>query len=260
MKSNLIILLCLLAATAGFTQDENLPKPELTEVWEPVPKIVEPSAKPGDPPSDAIILFNGKNLDEWMSPKEPNGPAQWTLADGVITVKKGTGPIRTKRSFTDFQFHLEYRIPANITGSGQARGNSGIFFAATGKGDSGYELQVLDGYNNKTYVNGQVGSIYKQLIPLANASRKPGEWQTYDVIWTAPRFNDDGSLKSPARITAIHNGVLVQNNGEVKGATTYRGNPSYKKHGPGPILLQDHGDPSEPISYRNIWVRELKFI
>ena len=130
MKSNLIMLLCLLAAIAGFSQDENLPKPELTEVWEPVPKIVEPSAKPGDPPSDAIILFNGKNLDEWISPKEPNGPAQWTLADGVITVKKGTGPIRTKRSFTDFQFHLEYRIPANITGSGQARGNSGIFFAA----------------------------------------------------------------------------------------------------------------------------------
>ena len=258
MKSNLIMLFCLLVATAGFTQDENLPKPELTEVWEPVPKIVEPSVKPGDPPSDAIILFNGKNLDEWISPKEPSGPAQWTLSDGVITVKKGTGPIKTKRSFTDFQFHLEYRIPANITGSGQARGNSGIFFAATGNGDSGYELQVLDGYNNKTYVNGQVGSIYKQLIPLANASRKPGEWQSYDVIWTAPRFNDDGSLKSPARITAIHNGVLVQNNGEVKGATTYRGSPSYKKHGPGPILLQDHGDPSEPISYRNIWVRELK--
>ena len=120
MKSNLIILMCLLAATTGFSQDENLPKPELTEVWEPVPKIVEPSAKPGDPPSDAIVLFNGKNLDEWMSPKS-NGPAQWTLSDGVITVKKGTGPIRTKRSFTDFQFHLEYRIPANITGSGQAR-------------------------------------------------------------------------------------------------------------------------------------------
>jgi hypothetical protein len=115
-----------------------------------------------------------------------------------------------------------------------------------------YELQVLDVYNNKTYVNGQVGSIYKQLIPLANASRKPGEWQTYDVIWTAPRFNDEGSLKTPARITAIHNGVLVQNNGEVKGETTYRGTASYKKHGPGPILLQDHGDP-RPISYRN-WI------
>jgi hypothetical protein len=258
MKPTLIILMCLLTMTASFCQDQNLPKPELTEVWEPVPKTVEPSTKPGDPPSDAIILFNGKNLDEWISPKTPNGPALWTLSDGVITVKKGTGPIKTKRNFTDVQFHLEYRIPANITGSGQARGNSGIFFAATGDGDSGYELQVLDGYNNKTYVNGQVGSIYKQHIPLANASRKPGEWQTYDVIWIAPQFNDDGSLKSPARITAIHNGVLVQNNVEVKGATTYRGNPSYKKHGPGPIMLQDHGDPSEPISYRNIWVRELK--
>jgi hypothetical protein len=258
MKSTITILTCLVAATASFAQDDNLPKPELTEVWEPVPPTVTPSAKPGDPPSDAIILFNGKNLDEWMSPKDPSGPAKWTLSDGVITVKKGTGPIRTKRSFEDYQFHIEYRIPAHITGSGQARGNSGVFFAATGNGDSGYELQVLDGYNNKTYVNGQVGSIYKQHIPLASASRKPGEWQTYDVVWTAPRFNDDGSLKSPARITVFHNGVLVQNNVEVKGETTYRGQPSYKKHGPAPILLQDHGDPSEPISYRNIWLRELK--
>jgi hypothetical protein len=258
MRSTLLIFSLLAATQLSFAQDDNLPKPELTEVWEPVPKIVEPPAKPGDPPSDAIILFNGKNLDEWMSPKEPSGPAKWTLADGIVTVKKGTGPIRTKRSFMDYQFHLEYRIPSNITGSGQARGNSGIFFSATGQADSGYELQVLDGYNNKTYVNGQVGSIYKQHIPLANASRKPGEWQTYDVVWTAPRFNDDGSLKSPARITVLHNGVLVQNNVELKGETTYRGQPTYKKHGPGPILLQDHGDPSEPISYRNIWLREIK--
>lgn len=257
MKATLIILACL-ACTLGYAQDDKLPKPELTEVWEPVPKIVTPSAQPGLPPSDAVILFDGKNLDEWMSPKNPSGPAQWTLADGIITVKKGTGPIRTKRNFLDYQLHIEYRIPSHITGSGQSRGNSGVFLAATGDGDSGYELQVLDGYNNKTYVNGQVGSIYKQSIPLANASRKPGEWQTYDVVWTAPRFNDDGSLKSPARITAFHNGVLVQNNFELKGQTEYRGEPKYKKHGPAPILLQDHGDPSEPISYRNIWLREIK--
>ncbi len=257
MKLTLIILACLMATASSFSQDQNEPKPELTEVWEPLPKIVVPSDKPGGPPSDAIVLFNGKNLNEWISPKEPAGPAKWVVADGVITVKKGTGPIKTKRSFTDYQLHIEWRIPSNITGSGQARGNSGIFLASTGDGDVGYEIQVLDGYNNKTYVNGQVGSIYKQLIPLANASKKPGEWQIYDIVWTAPRFNDDGSVKSPARVTAIHNGVLIQNNAEVKGGTTYRGAPSYKKHGPAPILLQDHGDPSEPISYRNIWLREL---
>jgi hypothetical protein len=159
MKSTLIIIACLIG-TVAFAQDENLPKPELTEVWEPIPKIVTPAETPGDAPSDAVILFNGKNLDAWISPKDPSGPAKWTLEDGVITVKKGTGPIRTRQSFMDYQFHLEYRIPSHITGSGQARGNSGIFFAATGDGDSGYELQVLDGYNNKTYVNGQVGSIY----------------------------------------------------------------------------------------------------
>ncbi|MBL7762677.1 MAG: DUF1080 domain-containing protein, partial [Chitinophagaceae bacterium] len=147
--------------------------------------------------------------------------------------------------------------PANITGSGQARGNSGIFLASAGKGDDGYELQVLDNYNNKTYVNGQVGSMYKQSIPLANACKKPGEWQVYDIIWTAPRFNDDGSVKSPGRVTAFHNGVLVQNNYELKGNTPYIGPPVYKKHGAAPIKLQDHGDPSEPISYRNIWLREL---
>ena len=157
----------------------------------------------------------------------------------------------------DFQLHIEYRIPSNITGSGQARGNSGIFLAALPWGAGGYELQVLDNYNNPTYVNGQVGSIYKQSIPLVNAALPPGKWQTYDVIWTAPRFNDDGSLKSPARVTAFHNGILVQNNYELKGDTPYIGQPAYRKHGPSPIKLQAHGDKSEPISYRNIWLREL---
>ena len=257
MKSTLIILGCLTVAVGGFSQNQQEPKPELSEFYEPVPKTVTAGEKPSDAPSDAIVLFNGKNLDEWISPKEPSGPAKWTLADGIITVKKGTGPIQTKRSFTDYQLHIEWRIPSNITGSGQARGNSGVFLASTGDGDTGYEIQVLDCYNNKTYVNGQTGSIYKQSIPLANACKKPGEWQTYDIVWTAPRFNDDGSVKTPARVTAIHNGVLIQNNVEVKGVTVYRGTPYYKKHGPSPIKLQDHGDPSEPISYRNIWVREL---
>jgi hypothetical protein len=231
--------------------------PKLTEVWTPVPKIVTPGTTNSDAPSDAIILFDGKNLDEWVSVKDPKNPAEWTIADGVITVNKSKGNIQTKRSFTDYQLHIEWKIPANITGSDQARGNSGIFLASTGPGDEGYEIQVLDCYNNKTYVNGQTASIYKQSIPLANACKKPGEWQTYDIIWTAPRFNDDGTLKSPARVTALHNGVLVQNNFELKGVTKYIGSPEYKKHGASPIKLQAHGDPSEPISYRNIWIREL---
>jgi hypothetical protein len=229
----------------------------LTEVWTPVPKIVTPGATNSDAPSDAIILFDGKNLDEWVSVKDSKSPAEWTVADGVITVNKSKGNIQTKRTFTDYQLHIEWKIPSNITGSGQARGNSGVFLASTGPGDDGYEMQVLDCYNNTTYVNGQTASIYKQSIPLANACKKPGEWQTYDIIWTAPRFNEDGTLKSAARVTALHNGVLVQNNYELKGVTKYIGTPEYKKHGASAIKLQAHGDPSEPISYRNIWVREL---
>ena len=232
--------------------------PKLTEVWTPVPKIVTPGATNNDAPSDAVILFDGKNLDEWVSVKDPQSPAQWKVTDGFITVNKSVGNIQTKRAFTDYQLHIEWKIPANIAGSGQARGNSGVFLASTGPGDDGYEMQVLDCYNNTTYVNGQTASIYKQAIPLANACKKPGEWQTYDIVWTAPRFNDDGTLKSAARVTAFHNGVLVQNNYELKGVTKYIGSPEYKKHGASPIKLQAHGDPSEPISYRNIWIRELQ--
>ncbi len=231
-------------------------KPEDTEVWSPEPKIVTPSATCGAAPSDAVILFDGNNLDQWISVKDKS-PAQWTVADGIMTVAKSAGNIETRRSFRNYQLHIEWRIPANITGSGQARGNSGIFLASTGPGDAGYELQVLDNYNNKTYVNGQAGSIYKQSPPLVNANRKPGEWQTYDVVWTAPVFNPDGSLKAPAYVTAFFNGVLVQNHFELKGETLYIGKPSYKAFTSAPIKLQAHGDKSEPISYRNIWVREL---
>ncbi len=231
--------------------------PAETEVWEPVPKMVTPGpATMTAPPSDAIVLFDGTNLDQWVNSKDKS-PAAWTVANGIITVNKPTGNIETKRSFRNYQLHIEWRIPENITGSNQARGNSGVFLASIGAGDSGYELQVLDSYNNKTYVNGQAGSIYKQSIPLVNASRKPGEWQTYDVIWIAPTFNADGSLKTPAYVTAFHNGVLVQNHFELKGGTAYIGKPEYKKHDAAPIMLQSHGDPSEPISFRNIWLREL---
>lgn len=236
---------------------QEITDPKATEVWEPEPKVVVPGTTNPAAPSDAIILFDGKNLDQWVSVNNPNTPAPWIVSDGAFTVKKGTGNIQTKQSFTDYQLHLEWKIPENITGQGQARGNSGLFLASTGPGDEGYEIQILDSYNNRTYSNGQAGAIYKQHIPLVNANKKPGEWQTYDVLFTAPRFNDDGSLKSAARVTAFINGVLVQNNVEVKGVTVYIGKPYYKKHGPAPIKLQDHGDPSEPISFRNIWIRVL---
>jgi Domain of Unknown Function (DUF1080) len=234
------------------------PKPEDTEVWQPLPKIVTPGAADADPPSDAIVLFNGKDEDEWVSAQD-HTPARWVVHDGVLTVSKapGVGSIETKRKFKNYQLHIEWKIPTDITGSGQARGNSGVFLASTGPGDAGYELQVLDNYNNPTYVNGQAGSIYKQNPPLVNPNRPPGEWQSYDVIWTAPTFNDDGSLKTPASVTALFNGVLVQNNFQLKGQTLYIGQPFYKAYDEAPIKLQAHGDKSEPISFRNIWVRPL---
>jgi hypothetical protein len=253
MKKVLLATFILFSAINLLAQND----PKATEAWEPVPKVITPGKTPQDPPSDAIILFDGKNLNAWRSVKDTTQSAGWDVADGVITVNKKAGNIETKQRFMDYQLHIEWRIPENITGSDQARGNSGVFLASSGPGDNGYELQVLDNYNNKTYVNGQAGSIYKQAIPLVNACKKPGEWQTYDVIWTAPRFNNDSSLKSPARVTVFHNGVLVENNFELKGITLYIGKPYYKKHGASPIKLQAHGDPSEPISYRNIWIREL---
>jgi hypothetical protein len=232
-------------------------KPEDTEIWSPVPEVINPGKSFSAAPSDAIMLFDGNNLNQWVSSRDTTRPASWKVKDGVITVKKGTGNIQTKQRFMDYQLHLEWRTPKNITGKGQARGNSGVFLAGYGTGDGGYEIQVLDNYNNPTYVNGQAGSIYKQHIPLANSMRKPGEWNVYDIVWTAPRFNEDGSLNNPARVTAFLNGVLVQNHVEIKGETRYIGKPEYIKHGPSPIKLQDHGDPSEPISFRNIWVRPL---
>ncbi len=251
-----LVLSFVLVAARLYAQQAAAPKPEDTELWKPVPNVVTPGAECNAPPSDAIILFDGKNLDEWIDVKDKSA-AKWTVAGGILTVNKSAGNIETKRSFRDYQLHLEWKVPENITGSGQARGNSGVFLASTGAGDAGYELQVLDSYQNQTYVNGMAGSIYKQSIPLANPTRKPGEWQIYDVVWTAPIFNADGSLKAPAYVTVFFNGVLVQNHFDLKGQTLYIGQPFYKKYDTAPIKLQAHGDASQPISFRNIWVREL---
>jgi len=252
-KLYLVVTLVVMGATTFAQQGD----PKLTEVYTPVPKVVTPGKACGDAPSDAIVLFDGKNLDEWVSTEDTTKAAAWTVAKNILTVKKGTGNIQTKKSFTDYQLHIEWRIPSNITGEGQARGNSGLFLASTGTGDAGYEMQILDCYNNSTYTNGQAASIYKQSVPLANACRKPGEWQSYDVLWTAPTFNADGTLNTPARVTALHNGIAVQNNYILKGQTAYIGAPFYKAHGASPIKLQAHGDKSEPISFRNIWIRSL---
>ena len=244
----------LLAFPSAAQQSTTNAKPEDTEVWAPVPKVVTPGATNGAPPSDAVVLFDGHKLDQWESASDKS-PARWSVANGMMTVVKSAGDIETKRRFTNYQIHVEWRIPEGITGSGQARGNSGLYLAWTG--DGGYELQIMDSYRNPTYVNGQAGSIYKQYIPLVNASRKPGAWQAYDVVWTAPVFSADGRLVTPAYVTALYNGVLVQNHVPLKGGTLYIGTPAYKAHGPAPILLQAHGDASAPISFRNIWVREL---
>jgi hypothetical protein len=247
----------LLTTTFFTTQAQNKPRHEDTEVYEPVPAVITPGKTNSQAPSDAVVLFDGKNLDQWVSAQDRTQPAQWTIDGDILTVKKGTGNIETKKLFSNYQIHIEWRIPSNITGSDQARGNSGLFLASLGKGDAGYELQILDSYINKTYVNGQAGSVYKQFIPLVNACKPPGEWQSYDVVWTAPTFNEDGTVKTPARVTAFQNGVLIQNDVSLLGQTVFVGKPTYVKHGPAPIKLQAHGDKSEPISFRNIWVREL---
>lgn len=249
MKFNLslIFISVTFCSLTAQSQNRNGGDPKLTEVWKPEAPVISPGKTSMDPPSDAIILFDGKDLSKWKA--KDGGDVKWTVEGGAMTVKPGTGEITTKESFGDCQLHIEWRTPSVVKGEGQGRGNSGIFLM------SNYELQILDNFNNKTYSNGQAGSIYKQLIPLANASRKPGEWQTYDVIFTAPRFSDKGLLISAAKITVLHNGVLVQNNASIWGGTQYIGIAGYDAHADKlPIILQDHGD---LVSFRNIWIRNL---
>ena len=223
----------------------------MSEYWTPQPKVVTPGdIKTNSAPSDAIVLFDGTNLSAWESVKDGSA-AQWTVHDGVFTVNKPTGDIQTKQKFNSYQLHIEWMIPEDITGKSQGRGNSGVFMQGL------YEVQILDCYNSETYVNGQTGSIYKQTPPLANAMRKPGEWNVYDIIYTAPIFKEDGTYLYPPKVTVIQNGIVLQNNTTVLGTTEYIGFPQVKPHGAGPIVLQSHGDPSEPISFRNIWLREM---
>jgi hypothetical protein len=256
MKYIALILGLGFAPTLAAAQSSST-RPEDTEIYSPMPPVVTPGdAASASAPSDAIVLFDGSNLDQWINTRD-KAPAGWTVAAGVMTVNKAIGNIETKQKFRNYQLHLEWKIPADIAGSGQARGNSGIFLASTGPGDDGYELQILDSFDNATYVNGQAASIYKQSPPLVNAARKPGAWQSYDVIWNAPTFKPDGSLNSPAKVTVLHNGVLVQNDFMLKGETLYVGQPAYKAFDGAPIKLQGHSDPSKPISFRNIWVRLL---
>lgn len=219
----------------------------------PLPPVVDPGTastpeKPGRPPSDAIVLFDGADLRHWVS--MDGTPARWVVRDGFMERAPGAGDIRTERNFGDSQLRVEWAAPTPVSGAGQGRGNSGVFF-----GLNRYEVQVLDSHQNTTYADGSAGAIYGQRPPLVNASRSPGQWQTYDIIYTAPRFDADGNLLSPARITAFHNGVLIQNNVELTGPTPWLVRPPYSAHPEKlPIALQDHGN---PVRFRSIWVREL---
>lgn len=253
----MILMAAVLAATfSANAQKKEYPKqesmkPGMSEYWTPQPKVVTPGeSKTSSAPDDAIVLFDGKDLSAWTN-GDGTGEAGWTVKKGIVTVDKSKGDIVTKQKFGSFQLHLEWCVPEGITGESQARGNSGVFL------QDKYEIQILDCYQNETYVNGMTGSIYKQTPPLVNAMRKPGEWNVYDIIYTAPVFKEDGTYLYHPYVTVIQNGVVLQNHTEIWGTTEYIGWPRMVQHAEGPIRLQSHGDPSAPISFRNIWIREM---
>jgi Domain of Unknown Function (DUF1080)/Domain of unknown function (DUF3471) len=244
-------VLLLLNLTAAFAQpDPNYLDHDRTRPLPPVitPAIPSTPERVGRAPSDATVLFDGTDISQWVA--MDGGPTKWILKNGYMECVRGSGYVRTLQCFGDCQLHIEWATPTPPHGEGQGRGNSGVFF-----GLDRYEVQVLDSYQNKTYADGSAASLYGQYPPLANASLPPGEWQVYDIIYTAPRFDDSDELKSPARITVFHNGVLVQNNVELTGPTSWLERAPYKAHPvKQPISLQDHGN---PVRFRNIWIREL---
>ncbi len=213
----------------------------------PQPPVVTPGITDSAPPANAVVLFDGTGFDQWQNSK--GGPVQWDITGDAIQVKPGTGAIRTKKGFGDCQLHIEWSAPIEVEGTGQKRGNSGVFLM------SNYEVQVLDCFDNTTYPDGQAGAIYGQYPPMFNVSRAPGHWQSYDIIFRRPRFNEDGSLNRPGRMTVLHNGVVIQDNVEIQGATAHKTSALYKVHPDKlPIVLQDHSD---LVRFRNIWVVEL---
>ncbi|MBX3256001.1 MAG: DUF1080 domain-containing protein [Chitinophagaceae bacterium] len=253
MKKLFFLLVMLTNGMLIYAQspwEKDFTKPEATEIDEPKPKIVTPGTN-GAPPSDAIVLFNGENLDSWIMSKD-NSSCRWTLKDGSMTIKSGAGDIQTRQKFGDCQLHLEFKIPVNAKNSANRNnaGNSGVFLQER------YEVQIFNSYQNETplYANGQMGSIYKQVIPMANAASKTGEWNTFDIYYTQPQFRSNGTVEKPAYVTLVHNGVLVLNHFEIQGSIEYIGIPYYKPHGKAAIRLQEHGS---EISFRNIWIREL---
>jgi hypothetical protein len=253
-KSVGCLLAVMLGIAVGAYAASEVVKYGVHDMSRPRPPVVAPAEKIGQPPSDAIVLFDGTDLSQWQ--KGDGSPAAWEVADGAMTVSKKAGSIQTKKSFGNCQLHVEWRIPEGIPEKvkGQSRSNSGIFFMGR------YEVQVLDSYTdddyqtNSTYADGQAAAIYGSPPPLVNACREAGQWQSYDIAFLKPVFDDDGNVVRKARITVFHNGVCVHNNLEIEGTTSHKVKARYRPHGDGPIGLQDHGD---PISFRNIWVREL---
>jgi hypothetical protein len=252
MKINKKVIFTALVSISAFYMNgqdirfnqKNPDKPEVTEYMDPEIKVITPGAVP----SDAIVLFDGKNLDQWESTKD-GGAAKWKLEDGAMTVVGGAGGISTKKLFGDCQLHIEWRSPMEgDEKKGQGKGNSGVFLQGI------YEVQVLNSYNNRTYRNGQAGSIYKQSPPMVNVTSKMGDWNVYDIIYTAPKFTVNGGVEIPPYVTVIHNGVVVQNHTMIQGVTNYIGQPTNPVHGKAPIHLQDHGN---AVSFRNVWIREL---
>ncbi|MEO0506393.1 MAG: DUF1080 domain-containing protein [Bacteroidota bacterium] len=248
-KNHILLALAVFSWVGVQGQEKEPTNPEATEFYEPVPPKVVPGMQ-GKPPSDAIVLFDGSGFEEWVQVADSSA-VKWTLnADGSMTVKDRTGNIQTKRNFGSMQLHIEWKSPAEIQREGQNRANSGVFLQKR------YEVQILDNNDNPTYVNGQVGALYKQSVPLAMASVPSGEWNSYDIIFHAPEFTKGGNIKMPATVTVLHNGVLIQDHFEIEGTIKYIGWPKYEAHGKAPLMLQDHNDNSR-VSFRNIWVREL---